>query len=109
MTTRPFSMVPCQEKERRRQQERQHAGGAASGSGEERGAIVARRRRVQETPPVLRDCTLMLVLLDTGVRVEELGRFTLDDVHDDYLTTPGKGRTEREAGFTPTSAKFFWM
>jgi site-specific recombinase XerD len=61
-----------------------------------------------ETPLGFRDYTLMLVLLDTGVRVEEICRLTLDDLHDDYLKIHGKGRKEREVGFTPTTAKFLW-
>ena len=61
-----------------------------------------------ETPLGFRDYTLMLVLLDTGIRFEELCRLILDDVHDDYLKIHGKGRKEREVGFTPTTAKFLW-
>jgi site-specific recombinase XerD len=61
-----------------------------------------------ETPLGFRDYTVMLVLLDTGIRVEELCRLTLDDLHDDYLKIHGKGRKEREVGFTPTTAKFLW-
>ncbi len=44
-----------------------------------------------ETPLGFRDYTLMLVLLDTGIRVEELCRLTLDDVHDDYLKIHRQG------------------
>ena len=29
-------------------------------------------------------------------------------LHDDYLKIHGKGRKEREVGFTPTTAKFLW-
>ena len=43
----------------------------------------------------------MLVLLDTGIRVEELTKLTVDDVHEGYLTIKGKGRKEREVGITP--------
>lgn len=61
-----------------------------------------------ETPLGFRDYTLMLVLLDTGIRVEELCRLTLDDVREGYLTIWGKGRKEREVGISPTTAKFLW-
>jgi site-specific recombinase XerD len=61
-----------------------------------------------ETPLGFRDYTLMLVLLDTGIRVEELTKLTVDDVHEGYLTIKGKGRKEREVGITPTTAKFLW-
>src|SRR5579859_6141559 len=55
-----------------------------------------------------RDYVLMLVLLDTGVRVSELCGLTLDDVHDGYFKVFGKGRKEREVGVSPTTAKFLW-
>jgi integrase/recombinase XerD len=55
-----------------------------------------------------RDYVVMLVLLDTGVRVSELCSLTLDDVHEGYLKVFGKGRKEREVGVSPTTAKFLW-
>jgi len=55
-----------------------------------------------------RDYVLMLVLLDTGVRVSELCGLTLDDVHEGYFKVFGKGRKEREVGVSPTTAKFLW-
>jgi site-specific recombinase XerD len=50
----------------------------------------------------------MLVLLDTGIRIEELCKLTLDDVREGYVTIWGKGRKEREVGISPTTAKFLW-
>jgi integrase/recombinase XerD len=61
-----------------------------------------------ETSLGFRDYTLMLLLLDTGIRVEELCKLTLDDVREGYLTIWGKGRKEREVGISPTTAKFLW-
>jgi site-specific recombinase XerD len=61
-----------------------------------------------ETSLGFRDYTLMLMLLDTGIRVEELCKITLDDVREGYVTIWGKGRKEREVGITPTTAKFLW-
>jgi site-specific recombinase XerD len=61
-----------------------------------------------ETPLGFRDYTLMLVLLDTGIRVEELTKLTVDNVREGYLIIKGKGRKEREVGVTPTTAKFLW-
>ncbi len=61
-----------------------------------------------ETPLGFRDYTMMLVLLDTGVRVEELTKLTVEDVHEGYLTIKGKGRKEREVGVTPVTSKFLW-
>ena len=55
-----------------------------------------------------RDYVVMLVLLDTGIRVGELRGLTLDNVHEGYLTVFGKGRKEREVGMSPTTAKFVW-
>jgi site-specific recombinase XerD len=55
-----------------------------------------------------RDYVLMLVLLDTGLRVSELCSIQLDDVHEAYIKVLGKGRKEREVGVSPTTAKFIW-
>lgn len=55
-----------------------------------------------------RDYVLMLVLLDTAIRVSELCSLTLDDVHEGYLKVFGKGRKEREVGMSPATAKFLW-
>jgi site-specific recombinase XerD len=55
-----------------------------------------------------RDYVLMLVLLDTGIRVSELCGLTLDDLHEGYFKVFGKGRKEREVGISPTTAKFLW-
>jgi site-specific recombinase XerD len=55
-----------------------------------------------------RDYTLMLVLLDTGMRASELCGLTLDDLHQDHLIVMGKGRKEREIGVSSATAKFLW-
>lgn len=55
-----------------------------------------------------RDYTLMLTLLDTGIRASELCGLMLDDIHQDYLRVFGKGRKEREVGMSPSTAKFLW-
>jgi len=59
-------------------------------------------------PLGFRDYTVMLVLLDTGIRVAEVCSLTLESVHQTYLTIDGKGRKEREVGISPTTAKFLW-
>jgi site-specific recombinase XerD len=61
-----------------------------------------------ETPLGYRDYTLLLVLLDTGIRISELCGLTLDNVHEDYLTVFGKGSKEREVGLGPTAARALW-
>jgi len=57
-------------------------------------------RAVERTTQPQRDLAVLAVMLDTGVRVAELGRLTLDDVHfhgyDAWLHIQGKGRKERE-------------
>jgi site-specific recombinase XerD len=55
-----------------------------------------------------RDYSVMLLLLDTGMRASELCGLTLDDVFDDHLRVFGKGRKEREVGMSPATAKFLW-
>ncbi len=55
-----------------------------------------------------RDYTLMLVLLETGIRVSELCGLRVQDVHDDYLRVVGKGNKEREVGVSPDVAKLLW-
>ncbi len=43
-----------------------------------------------------RDYTILLVLLDTGIRLSELCGLKLGDVHDTYLVVFGKGDKQRE-------------
>jgi integrase/recombinase XerD len=59
-------------------------------------------------PLGFRDYTIMLVLLDTGIRVAEVCGLTLESMHQTYLKIDGKGRKEREVGICPTTAKFLW-
>jgi site-specific recombinase XerD len=59
-------------------------------------------------PLGFRDYVIMLVLLDTGIRVAELCSLTVSGVHEGYLMIFGKGRKEREVGISPTTAKFLW-
>jgi integrase/recombinase XerD len=55
-----------------------------------------------------RDYTLMLVLIDTGIRASELCGLRLGNVQGDYLVVMGKGRKQREIGIMPTTAKYLW-
>lgn len=55
-----------------------------------------------------RDFVLMLVLLDTGIRVSELCGLTLQDVREDHLKIFGKGSKEREVGMSPATARYLW-
>jgi site-specific recombinase XerD len=55
-----------------------------------------------------RDYTIMLLLLDTGIRVSELCGLVVEQVHEDYITVFGKGRKEREVGIGPEVRKLLW-
>lgn len=54
----------------------------------------------------LRDYVLMLLLLETGLRVRELCGLTLNQLYEDHLSVVvSKGNTEREVGFFPATGK----
>lgn len=55
-----------------------------------------------------RDYTILLVLLDTGIRLGELVGLKTTDVHDTYLTVFGKGSKQREVGVGPSTATALW-
>ncbi len=55
-----------------------------------------------------RDYTIMLLLLDTGMRISELCGLQLQDIHRDYVRVLGKGRKEREIGLHPDTVKHIW-
>lgn len=60
------------------------------------------------TPLGNRDYTIILVLLETGIRVSELCGMRLQDLHDDYIRVMGKGHKEREVGIAPAVGKRLW-
>ncbi len=67
----------------------------------------------QKTDEGFRDYVLLLVLLDTGMRVSELCGLRLEDVHVSgssgaYVKVFGKGRKEREIGLHPEVGKLLW-
>ncbi|HLW03547.1 MAG TPA: tyrosine-type recombinase/integrase [Ktedonobacterales bacterium] len=55
-----------------------------------------------------RDQLILLLLLDTGVRVSELCGLKLRDVHEDYIVVTGKGSKQREIGISPILSKYLW-
>lgn len=57
-----------------------------------------------------RDYVILLLLLDTGMRVSELASLRVEDVnlHGCYVKVFGKGRKEREIGIYPEMAKLLW-
>jgi site-specific recombinase XerD len=61
-----------------------------------------------DTAVGFRNYTMLLVLMDTGIRVSELCTLKLAGVHEDYLTVFGKGSKEREVGLSPTTARALW-
>lgn len=55
-----------------------------------------------------RNYVLLLVFLDTGMRVSELCGLRIEDIHDRYVKVLGKGRKEREIGLHPEVGKLLW-
>lgn len=61
-----------------------------------------------KTPLGYRDYTMMLLLLDTGIRLSELCGLRLEDIHRNYIRVVGKGEQEREVGIHPETAQHIW-
>ncbi len=55
-----------------------------------------------------RDYTMMLVLLETGIRISELCDLRIQDVHTDYIRVVGKGKKDREVGVSAPVSKYLW-
>ena len=55
-----------------------------------------------------RDYVILLLLLDTGIRLSEISNLRITDVHDTYIKVFGKGRKEREVGLHPEVGKLLW-
>jgi len=57
-----------------------------------------------------RDYVILLLLLDTGMRVNELASLRVEDVNlqSCYVKVFGKGWKEREIGIYPEMAKLLW-
>ncbi len=55
-----------------------------------------------------RDYVIMMVFLDTGMRVSELADLRLSNVHAKYVKVDGKGQKEREIGLHPEVSKLLW-
>lgn len=55
-----------------------------------------------------RDYVIVLLLLDTGLRLSEIAGLHVDDVRDGYVKVFGKGRKEREVGVFPEVGKLLW-
>lgn len=55
-----------------------------------------------------RDYTILSLMVDAGLRLSEIVRLTVDDVHPDYVKVYGKGRKEREVGLHPNVSKLLW-
>lgn len=60
------------------------------------------------TPIGFRDYVIVLLLLDTGMRVGELVGLKVSDVNDRFVKVFGKGRREREIGIHPEVSKLLW-
>ena len=55
-----------------------------------------------------RDYTILLLLLDTGLRISEISSLQLENFQDTYIKVMGKGRKEREIGLHPDVSKLVW-
>ncbi len=55
-----------------------------------------------------RDYLIILLLLDTGIRLSEIAGLEVVSVHDSYIKVFGKGRKEREVGIHPDVSKLLW-
>src|SRR5579885_38564 len=62
----------------------------------------------QAEPLGFRDYVLLLVFLDTGMRLAALCGLRVGDVHDRYVRVFGKGQKEREIGIHPEVGKLLW-
>jgi integrase/recombinase XerD len=62
----------------------------------------------QTTRAGYRNYVMLLLLLDTGIRVSELCSLRLTDVHQRYIKVHGKGHKEREIGVHPDVSKMLW-
>jgi integrase/recombinase XerD len=62
----------------------------------------------QKTRVGFRNYVMLLLLLDTGMRVSEICGLRVVDVHDRYVKVLGKGRKEREIGLHPEVSKLLW-
>jgi integrase/recombinase XerD len=60
------------------------------------------------TPLGFRDYVIMVLFLDTGMRLSEICSLRVDGVYDDYVKVFGKGRKEREIGIHPEVSKLLW-
>jgi integrase/recombinase XerD len=55
-----------------------------------------------------RDYVILLLLLDTGMRLSEIAGLRVTDIYDTYVKVYGKGRKEREIGIHPHVGKLLW-
>lgn len=62
----------------------------------------------QSTRAGYRNYVMLLVLLDTGIRVSELYSLRLVDVHQRHIKVHGKGHKEREIGVHAEVSKALW-
>jgi integrase/recombinase XerD len=59
-------------------------------------------------PLGFRNYVMLVLLLDTGMRLSELEGLQFKDVHETYVKVYGKGRKEREIGISPETSTLIW-
>lgn len=62
----------------------------------------------RSTPLGFRNYVILVLLLDTGMRLSELESLQFKDVHETFVKVHGKGRKEREIGICPETYKLIW-
>lgn len=55
-----------------------------------------------------RNYVMILLFVDTGIRVAELAGLKVEDIHTDYVTVFGKFSKQREVGITTTTYRALW-
>jgi integrase/recombinase XerD len=55
-----------------------------------------------------RNYVILVLLLDTGMRLSELASLRVEDVYETYVKVYGKGRKEREIGIYTETRKLVW-
>jgi site-specific recombinase XerD len=55
-----------------------------------------------------RNYTIVLLLIDTGIRVAELAGLKLEDIHESYITVFGKFSKQREVGISTPTVRALW-
>jgi integrase/recombinase XerD len=59
-------------------------------------------------PLGFRNYVILILLLDTGMRLSDIAGLQFQNVYETYIKVLGKGRKEREIGIHPETGKLLW-